>query len=132
MFNAHIVPIRLFDDVSRSYFHPSHDQPDCQPRTEWGLHNAFTRAMRDLTPLRQFGATQGLGRAFGLSASEEPVLDVTGRGRRRPDRAGRERVTLRGAPTTGAPPYLFSCTATPHESTAARTKGPSPSGCYAA
>ena len=51
-------------------------RPDCQPRTEWGLHNAFTRAMRDLTPLRQFGATQGLGRAFGLSGSEEPVLDV--------------------------------------------------------
>ena len=62
--------------MSRFYFHPTTDQPDCQPRTEWGLHNAFTRAMRDLTPLRQFGATQGLGRAFGLNASEEPVLEV--------------------------------------------------------
>jgi hypothetical protein len=75
VFHAHIIPVRLFNDVSRFYFHPTDDQPDCQPRTQWGLHNAFTRAMRDLTPLRQFGATQGLGRAFGLTASEEPVLE---------------------------------------------------------
>ena len=32
--------------------------------------------MRDLTPLRQFDATQHLGRAFGLSAREAPMLDV--------------------------------------------------------
>jgi hypothetical protein len=69
VFNAHIVPLRLFDDVSRFYFHPSDDQPDCLPRTAWGLQNAFTRAMRDLTPLRRFGATQRLGRVFGLSTS---------------------------------------------------------------
>jgi len=76
MFHAHIVPVRLFDAVSRFYFHPSDDQPECQPRTAWGLHNAFTRSMRDLTPLRQFGATQHLGRAFGLSADKAPTLDV--------------------------------------------------------
>jgi hypothetical protein len=78
VFHAHIVPVRLFHDVSRFYFHPTDDQPDCQPRTQWGLHNAFTRAMRDLTPLRQFGATQGLGRAFGLTADEGPVLEARG------------------------------------------------------
>src|SRR5262249_20324707 len=76
VFNAHIVPVRLFDHVSRAYFHPSDDHPDCQPRTAWGLHNAFTRAMRDLTPLRQFRATQGVGRAFGLGASDQPVLET--------------------------------------------------------
>ena len=74
VFDAHIVPVRLFNDVSRFYFHSTDDQPDCQPRTQWGLHNACTRAMRDLTPQRQFGATQGLGRAFGLTVREEPVL----------------------------------------------------------
>jgi hypothetical protein len=78
VFHAHIVTVRLFNNVSRFYFHPTDDQPDCQPRSQWGLHNASTRAMRDLTPLRQFGATQGVGRAFGLTGSEESVLEVRG------------------------------------------------------
>jgi len=76
VFKAHVVPVRLFGEVSRFSFNPTFDQRDSQPRTAWGLHNACTRAMRDLTPLRQFGATQALGRAFGLVASGEPVVDI--------------------------------------------------------
>ncbi len=61
-----IVPVRLLDDVNRYYFDPQPEQTDCQPRTLFGVHNAFTRAMRDLTPQRLFSATVALGRRFGL------------------------------------------------------------------
>lgn len=59
-----VIPVRLFDDVHRNYFHPTEEQKDCQPRTLWGLHNAVTRAIRDLTPVRGFNATSQLGRLF--------------------------------------------------------------------
>lgn len=65
VFAARIVPARLFDDVTEFYFRQTDDRPDCLPRTLWGLHNAFTRAMKDLTPLRSFGANTSLGRHFG-------------------------------------------------------------------
>ena len=78
VFNAAIVPVRLFDDVSRFYFKPADDQTDCQPRSLWGLHNAFTRAMKDLTPVRQFAATVALGKAFGMTAGQGNVVDADG------------------------------------------------------
>lgn len=59
-----VIPVRLFDDVHRNYFKPTEEQKDCQPRTLWGLHNAVTRAIRDLTPVRGFNATSQLGRLF--------------------------------------------------------------------
>jgi hypothetical protein len=40
---------------------------DCQPRTAWGLHNAFTRAMKDLVPTSAFNRSVALGRAFGMT-----------------------------------------------------------------
>lgn len=70
VFAAKIIPARLFDDVDTYYFKPTNATPDTQDRTLWGLHNAFTRAMRDLTPVRRFGATVGLGRAFGLEEAK--------------------------------------------------------------
>ncbi len=75
VFAAGIMPVRLFDDVDRFYFHPAADMPDCEPRTAWGLHNAFTRAARDLSPVRKFNATVALGRAFDVAAD---VIDVDG------------------------------------------------------
>lgn len=68
VFNAGIMPVRLFDDVARIYFQPTEDMTDVQPRTLWGLHNAFTRAARDLGPGRLFNATVQLGRMFGMTA----------------------------------------------------------------
>lgn len=68
VFNASVVPVRLFEDVAKFYFAPTDEQTDCQPRTRWGVHNSFTRAMKDLMPARQFSATVALGRAFGLTA----------------------------------------------------------------
>ena len=70
-FNASIVPVRLFDDVSRFYFKPTDEQTDCQPRSLWGLHNAFTRAMKDLSPVRLFGANVSLGKLFGLRSKKD-------------------------------------------------------------
>ena len=66
IFNQGLVPVRLFPDVARAYFQPLESETDCQPRSEWGLHNAFTRAMRDLTPVSLFNASVRLGRAFGI------------------------------------------------------------------
>lgn len=76
IFAAAIMPVRLFDDVNRFYFKPADDMIDCQPRSLWGLHNACTRAMKDLTPVRVFGATVMLGKVFGLVASGQPQLPV--------------------------------------------------------
>lgn len=66
VFAARIVPSRLFDDVDRFYFKPDEDMTDCQPRSLFGVHNAFTRAMKELTPVRQFNATVALGKFMGV------------------------------------------------------------------
>lgn len=79
VFNAGVLPLHLFSDVSRFYFKPTDEQTDCQPRTLWGLHNAMTRAARDLSPVRLFRASIDLGRAFhihtDLDDSDDDVLD---------------------------------------------------------
>ena len=70
VFAAGILPIHLFDDVDANYFRRAEDLPDCSPRTEWGLHNAFTRAMKPLGLGRTAMASNvALGRAFGLTES---------------------------------------------------------------
>ena len=62
VFAAGLAPVRLFDDVERFYFRPDPGATDCQPRTLWGVMNAFTRAYRDLSPTRLFNASVALGR----------------------------------------------------------------------
>lgn len=69
VFAASVLPARLFDDVNRFYFKPSADMPDCEPRTAWGVHNAMTRAVKDLPPVRAFQATVLLGRQLGLTSA---------------------------------------------------------------
>lgn len=71
VFYQGILPARLFDDVGRYYFKA--ETADVEPRTLWGLHNAFTRAARDLTPVRLFGASVGIGRAFDTIIEGEVV-----------------------------------------------------------
>jgi hypothetical protein len=68
-FAASIVPVRLFDDVNRFYFDaPDDTVPEIAANrgNVWGVHNAFTRAMKDLSPVRQFGATVALGRQLNI------------------------------------------------------------------
>lgn len=62
-----VIPMRLFHDIHAAYFQPSEVRPDCAPRTLWGLHNAFTRALKRLSPQSAWSANVGLGRLFGLT-----------------------------------------------------------------
>lgn len=73
LFAARILPVRLFDDVNRFYFASTNATPDTEPRTLWGLHNACTRAIRDLTPVRGFHASAALGRAFEMHVGPVPA-----------------------------------------------------------
>lgn len=65
-FTAEILPMRLYREVSQTYFHPQVAWTDVQPRTAWGLAGAFTRAIRQLEPAPAFKATTAVGRMFGL------------------------------------------------------------------
>jgi Domain of unknown function (DUF932) len=68
-FRLEIVPLRFFKVVIEGYDNPSADMTDVLPRTLWGLHNAFTRAVRQMAPAPAFEATTALGRFFGLQGN---------------------------------------------------------------
>lgn len=70
-FAQRVVPVHLFDDVEAAYFKPTEAMKDCQPRTEWGLHNAFTRALKKLGPSRAFASNVALGRLFGMTEDKQ-------------------------------------------------------------
>ncbi len=71
-FRQEILPIRFFKPVTETYCNPSPDMTDVLPRTRWGLHNAFTRAVRQMAPAPAFEATTALGTFFGLRANTNP------------------------------------------------------------
>src|SRR4051812_29533214 len=71
VFAERVVPLHLLNDVNGNYFHPKDDARDCQARTLWSLHNAFTRAMRTLSATRLFGATMHLATHFGMVSQAE-------------------------------------------------------------
>lgn len=73
-FAGGIAPSRLFDDVDQFYFRPTTEQPECRERTLWGLHNAFTRAFRDLTPVRRMSASVALGAHFTKALAGREVV----------------------------------------------------------
>jgi hypothetical protein len=66
-FRHEIVPIRFFKPVTETY--PAPDMTDVLPRTLWGLHNAFTRSVKQMAPATAFEATTALGAFFGLRAN---------------------------------------------------------------
>ncbi len=72
VFAGRILPVKLFDDVIDLYFDEATltHRPDCQPRTKFGVHNAMTRTVKQLSPVPAFEATQKLGRFFGLTNQE--------------------------------------------------------------
>jgi hypothetical protein len=67
-FRFEVLPVRFFKRVVDGYFNPTPAMTDVQPRTMWGLHNAFTRCVRDMAPAPAFEATTELGKLFGLRA----------------------------------------------------------------
>lgn len=77
VFSTGTLPIRLFDDVNRFYFNTDGaDRPDCEPRSLWGIHNACTRAIQDLSPARLFGASIALGKAFDIDSADPIDVDA--------------------------------------------------------
>lgn len=40
--------------------------PDCAPRSAWGLHNSYTRALKDANPNTAFDTNIALGRLFNV------------------------------------------------------------------
>jgi hypothetical protein len=66
-FAKRFLPARHFDTVAGFYFQADERFPDCQPRTKWGLHNAFTRAIRNMRPIPAFNSTLKIGQHFGLT-----------------------------------------------------------------
>ncbi len=72
VFAQEILPIRFFPRVAETYFRPVPEtMPDVVPGTYWGLHNAFSRAIKEMAPAPAFAATTKLGRVFGLRAVTE-------------------------------------------------------------
>ena len=69
-FTKEILPLRYFPLVAETYFRPRAEQPDVEPRSWWGLHNAFTRAIRQMAPAPAFAATTRLGQFFGLVSGD--------------------------------------------------------------
>jgi hypothetical protein len=53
------APRQLLPAVHRKYFHPELEA--FQPRTLWSLSNAFTSAIKELAPMRQFQTTAKVG-----------------------------------------------------------------------
>lgn len=54
-------PVRLLKTVHREFFvAPSHEE--FKQRTVWSLENAFTMALKELKPVRQYEAAAKLGK----------------------------------------------------------------------
>ncbi len=66
-FYEEILPVRLLHTVTKTYFEPGPEMADVQPRTAWGLMNAMTRAVKQLSAASAFRATTQLGRLFELT-----------------------------------------------------------------
>ena len=65
---AKVMPITRLPHVVRNYFAPDDSWTDCHDRTEWGLHNAFTREIRNMKTAPAFDATAKLGSYFHIGA----------------------------------------------------------------
>lgn len=61
-----VIPTRLIDDIHTAYFSADAlGYEDCQPRTKWGLHNAFTRSFKSLSAAPEWAAQTGLTKLLG-------------------------------------------------------------------
>ncbi len=62
--------------MDRAYSRPEAGWTDCQPRTLWAVHNACTRAARELPLNVKLQATTRLGRLFGLGRNREQAQNL--------------------------------------------------------
>jgi hypothetical protein len=65
VFVSGAMPVRFLPQVSETYFAPPF--PEWAGRNAWSLHNAFTAAAKQMPMPTRLGATQELGRLFGMS-----------------------------------------------------------------
>ncbi len=61
-----VAKLSLLPVVHKAYFEESEKYPEIVRGTVLGLHNAFTRAFKELHPTPQFLATRKLGQVLGL------------------------------------------------------------------
>jgi hypothetical protein len=69
IFNTGVLPSRLLLPIARQYFKPVASEPDCQPRSLWGLNNSCTRSIQALTPGAAFAAAHRIGAHFKLGTN---------------------------------------------------------------
>ena len=69
IFNRGVLPSRLLQPIARQYFNPAASEPDCQPRSLWGLNNACTRSVQALSAGAAFDAAHRIGHHFKLGAN---------------------------------------------------------------
>lgn len=67
VFAAGTLPGSMLSAVHGWFFDTPEEATDCKPRTLWGLHNSFTRAMKKLKPHLLFRRTVALGEHFNLN-----------------------------------------------------------------
>lgn len=65
------LPMTLARDVAQWYFGEEYGGPeklpeDTEPRTQFGLHNAYTRSLRSYSAQARFDHTKSVGKLFGL------------------------------------------------------------------
>src|SRR5713226_7189820 len=75
VFVGGVLPVRFLPQVSEMYFAPPFQE--WAGRNAWSLHNAFTSAAKQMPMSTRLGATQELGRVFGMSenaADQNPKL----------------------------------------------------------
>ena len=59
-----LLPMSMMKRVNENYFEKVNE--DCMPRSKWGLHNAYTRALKEYPGHARFDHTQTVSRIFGL------------------------------------------------------------------
>lgn len=80
-FAAGVLPVRFLPEVVTNYFEPKPEMTDCQGKTLWSLHNAFTRILAPvaeevngvrverIAPRSKFAATVALGKVLELAGT---------------------------------------------------------------
>lgn len=69
IFVGGVLPVRFLPQVSETYFAPPFQE--WAGRNAWSLHNAFTSAAKQMPMSTRLGATQELGRVFGMSENTD-------------------------------------------------------------
>ena len=65
-----VIPSRIRPEIHAAYFDAATlNYEDCAPRTAFGLHNAFTRAIKALSPAVSYEANLGLTSLFNRFTS---------------------------------------------------------------